>query len=266
MYDKYNRKINYLRISVTDRCNLRCTYCMPETGIELLDHKDILSFEEIKQIIKTAVKLGIDKIRLTGGEPLIRKDIVRLVSMIANIKGIKDLAMSTNGILLEQFAQPLVKAGLQRINISLDTLNPTKYTELTRGGDIKKVFKGIEAARNANLAPIKINCVVMHSSDESDAQKVKIFCNENNLQIRFIHQMDIKTGKFSIVEGGEGGNCSRCNRLRLTSNGMMKPCLFNDLEYDVRKLGAEQAIIKAVESKPEYGTLSTKNKFYSIGG
>ncbi len=266
MYDKYNRKINYLRISVTDKCNLRCRYCMPETGMQLLKYEDILSYEEITQVVKTAVKLGIDKIRITGGEPLVRKDIVKLISMIANIKGIKNLAMTTNGILLEQFAQPLAKAGLQRINISLDTVNPKKFTGLSRGGDIKMVFKGIEAAKNANLTPIKINCVVMHSSDEIDAKEVKKFCTENNLQIRFIHQMDLETGNFSIVEGGEGGNCSRCNRLRLTSNGMMKPCLFNDLEYDVRKLGAEQAIIKAVESKPEYGTLSTKNKFHSIGG
>ena len=266
MYDKYNRKINYLRISVTDKCNLRCRYCMPETGMQLLKYEDILSYEEITHVVKTAVKLGIDKIRITGGEPLVRKDIVKLISMIANIKGIKNLAMTTNGILLEQFAQPLAKAGLQRINISLDTVNPKKFTELSRGGDIKMVFKGIEAAKNANLKPIKINCVVMHSSDEIDAKEVKKFCNKNNLQIRFIHQMDLKTGDFSIVEGGEGGNCSRCNRLRLTSNGMMKPCLFNDLEYDVRKLGAEKAIIKAIESKPEYGTLSTKNKFHSIGG
>ncbi len=266
MYDKYNRKINYLRISVTDRCNLRCVYCMPEKGIKLFRHEDILSFEEIVDVVKTAVKMGIDKVRLTGGEPLVRKGITKLVSMIADIKGINDLSMTTNGTLLEHFAQPLANAGLNRINISLDTIDPKRYKEITRVGDISKVFKGIEAAKKAKLDPVKINCVVMHSSDEEDAKQVKIFCNKNDLQLRFIHQMNLRTGEFSIVEGGSGGDCKHCNRIRLTANGMVKPCLFNDLEYDVRKLGAEKAIILAVENKPEYGTVNHSNYFYNIGG
>ncbi|MFH1320796.1 MAG: radical SAM protein [Bacteroidota bacterium] len=266
MLDKYNRRIHYLRISVIDRCNLRCWYCMPKTGVQLLKHEDILSYEEITQVVETAVQLGIDKIRLTGGEPLIRRDILLLVSMIAGVKSIKDLAMTTNGILLEQFAQPLAEAGLKRINISLDTIDPEKYKEITRGGDINNVFTGIEAARTAGLQPIKINCVVLRSSNETDARDLKKYCNENNLKVRFIHQMDLTTGEFSVVEGGEGGDCKHCNRLRLTSNGIIKPCLFSDLEFDIRKLGAEQAIKQAIKAKPESGTCNFINKFHNIGG
>ncbi|HFB61706.1 MAG TPA: radical SAM protein, partial [Bacteroidetes bacterium] len=160
MLDRYNRKINYLRISVTDRCNLRCTYCMPASGIKLIPHDEIISFEEIREIVRQGVRDGISKVRLTGGEPLVRKGIVELVHMIASIPGVKDLAMTTNGILLEQFARPLAEAGLTRVNISLDTLSEKRYAEITRGGDIHKVFRGIEAARAAGLSPIKINCVV----------------------------------------------------------------------------------------------------------
>lgn len=266
MFDKYNRKITYLRISVTDRCNLRCRYCMPKYGTQLFKHEDILSYDEITEVVKTAVAFGIDKIRLTGGEPLVRKGIVKLVSMLAEIKGIKDLAMSSNGILLEDFAQSLADAGLHRINISLDTINPEKYKEKTRVGDISKVFNGINAAKAAGLIPIKINCVVMNSSDELDAKEVAKFCKGKDLEVRFIHKMDLETGNYSIVEGGDGGNCEKCNRLRLTANGMMKPCLFNDLGYNVRKLGAEEAIKKAVGNKPHCGTLNLSNKFYNIGG
>ena len=266
MLDKYNRKINYLRISVTDRCNLRCKYCMPETGIKMLNRNDILSFEEIIEIIKICLNYGIDKIRITGGEPLIRKNIVMLFSMISKIDGIKDIAMSTNAILLEKYAYKLVNAGLHRVNISLDAINPEKYSEITRGGDITQVFKGIEAAQLAGLYPIKVNCVVMKSSNEKDALEVAEFCKKNNLQVRFIHQMNFKTGEFSVVEGGDGGNCKNCNRLRLTANGLIKPCLFNDKGYDIRKLGIEEALKMAVSNKPEYGTLSYSNEFYYIGG
>ncbi|MCD6113335.1 MAG: GTP 3',8-cyclase MoaA [Bacteroidales bacterium] len=266
MLDRYNRKINYLRISVTDRCNLRCKYCMPAEGIKLFPHNEILSFDEIVEVIKTGVEMGIDKIRLTGGEPLVRKGIVDLVAMISKIKGLKEITMTTNGILLDKFAQPLADAGLDRVNISLDTLNPEKYHEITRLGDIDKVFAGIEAAKKANLTPVKINCVVMNSSEEEDAKQVRKFCAENNLMVRFIHQMDLNTGKFSIVEGGSGGDCKHCNRLRLTANGKIKPCLFSDMEYDVRELGIEKAYKLALENKPKSGTYNHSGKFYNIGG
>jgi GTP 3',8-cyclase len=266
MYDRYNRKINYLRISVTDRCNLRCVYCMPEEGIRLLDHNDILSYEEIVEVVKESIKLGISKVRITGGEPLVRKDIVRLIGMIAGLEGIEDFGLTTNGILLEQFASDLAQAGLQRVNISLDTVDQDKFRTITRGGDIRKVFSGIEAARQAGLAPVKINCVVKNSSAETDALEVKKFCILYDLEVRFIHQMDLETGCFSVVEGGKGGDCLSCNRLRLTADGYLKPCLFNDLQYSIRELGIREAFEKAINSKPEKGSQNLLNRFHNIGG
>lgn len=266
MLDHYNRKINYLRISVTDRCNLRCRYCMPEDGVCMVEHKDILTYEEIQEVVAVAVPLGMDKIRLTGGEPLVRKDIVELVRMIAEVKGVKDIAITTNGVLLEKFAQPLAEAGLHRVNVSLDTMDPEKFNNITRGGDIRKVFAGIEAARLAGLSPIKINCVIQQSSDEPDALAVKQYCLENGLQARFISQMDLSTGHFGIVEGGTGGDCTNCNRLRLTPTGKMKPCLFSDLEFDIREMGIRQAIEAALFGKPEKGTINLSNCFHNIGG
>ncbi len=159
MLDRYKRHINYLRISVTDRCNLRCTYCMPADGVKLMKHDDLLSFEEIESFTQLAVAKGISKVRLTGGEPLVRKNIVELVQRLASIEGLEDLALTTNGILLPQFAEDLKKAGLKRVNISLDTLNADRYCEITRTGNIKDVFKGIEAAQKAGFHPIKINIV-----------------------------------------------------------------------------------------------------------
>lgn len=151
MLDCYNRKINYLRISVTDLCNLRCQYCMPEEGIKLIPHEEILSFEEIYEITEEAVKLGIEKVRLTGSEPLVRRGILTLVKMLGAIEGINDYAMTTNGLLLEEFAQPLKNAGLHRLNISLDTLNPEKSSEMPRGGDVNQVLNGIKAAQRPVL-------------------------------------------------------------------------------------------------------------------
>ncbi len=266
MYDKYNRSINYLRISVTDRCNLRCTYCMPESGITLLNHEDILSFEEIIEVVKEAVTLGISKIRITGGEPLVRKGIVDLVRMISGIPEITDFGLTTNGILLHEFAEPLANAGLHRINISLDTINPVKFREITRIGNLSMVFAGIEAAKKAGLNPIKINCVVKNSSLEQDAQDVKQYCIRNGLEVRFIHEMDLESGCFTVVEGGTGGDCKSCNRLRLTADGMLKPCLFNNIGYDIRKIGIREAFLKAIDTKPERGSINGINRFHNIGG
>lgn len=266
MLDNYNRKLNYLRISVTDRCNLRCTYCMPEGGVQLLPHNDILSFEEIKAITEQAVALGVDKVRITGGEPLVRKGILTLIEMLASIEGIKDLSMTTNGMILEEFAAELKAKGLHRLNISLDTMDAAKYKEITRGGDIEKVKAGIIAARKAGLTPIKINCVITDSKEEADAQAVDAFCKENNLYVRFIHQMNLKTGHFAIVEGGDGGDCKHCNRLRLTADGKIKPCLFNNMEFDIRKLGIKKALLLAVSQKPECGSFNGVNEFNNIGG
>lgn len=266
MLDRYNRKISYLRISVTDRCNLRCHYCMPEKDPAMLRHSDILSFEEISQVVATVVPLGINKIRLTGGEPLVRKNIVSLVSMIAGVPGVQDLAMTTNATLLEKFAQPLAAAGLDRINISLDTTDEDKFRMITRGGDINKVFRGIAAAKAAGLSPIKLNCVVKQDGDRSDAESVRKYAQEQGLEVRFIREMDLQTGHFGVVEGGSGGDCKQCNRLRITSNGKIKPCLFSDLEYDIRKLGIQKAIELALDNKPAKGTVNMVNAFHNIGG
>lgn len=266
MLDHYKRNIHYLRISVTDRCNLRCRYCMPEEGVKLIDHKEILSFEEITDIVKAAAGLGVNKVRITGGEPLVRKGIVDFVRMIAVIPAITDLSMTSNGILLTEFASSLKEAGLQRVNVSLDAIDPDRYAFLTRGGDLSKALKGIETAKVAGLSPVKINCVVQESSEEPDAVAVAEYCRQNGLQVRFIQEMALKKGKFAVVDGGTGGDCPNCNRLRLTANGIIKPCLFNNKGFDVRVLGVEEALRQAVLNKPESGTINTSGSFYNIGG
>ena len=266
MLDRFNRKINYLRISVTDRCNLRCTYCMPACGIKLLDHKDVLSYDEIIEVVNEAVLMGVDKVRLTGGEPLVRKGILYLVEEIGKIEEVKDFSMTTNGVLLDQFAGDLMKAGIHRVNISLDTMNPERFKEITRVGNIEDVFRGIEAAKSAGMSPIKINCVIQKSVNEKDAVEVNKYCEENDLEVRFIKQMTLSSGSFSQVIGGEGGHCSACNRLRLTANGMIKPCLFNDIEYNVRELGVKKALETAVDNKPKCGSVNHTGRFYNIGG
>lgn len=266
MFDGFNRRINYLRISVTDRCNLRCRYCMPEEGIRLIRHEDILSFDEITEFTRVAVANGISKVRLTGGEPLVRKSIVELVRMISDIKGIKDFSMTSNGVLLAKYARDLKHAGLRRVNVSLDTVNPLRYRYITRIGNINDVFEGIEAASREGLLPVRINCVVKESKDEEDARGVADFCKRNGLEIRYIREMDLCMGFFSVVEGGTGGNCKICNRIRLTAQGMLKPCLFSDMEFDIRKLGYQKALELAVANKPEAGRKSDNGTFYNIGG
>ncbi|MBN2182274.1 MAG: radical SAM protein [Sedimentisphaerales bacterium] len=266
MIDRFGREINYLRISVTDRCNLRCRYCMPAEGISLLRHCDILSLEEIIDVTVCAVEMGIKKIRLTGGEPLVRKGIFNLVQSIAAIEGIEDFAMTTNGILLSKYARPLADAGLKRVNISLDTIDQRQYRMLTRCGNIKDVFTGINAARKAGLNPVKLNCVVGRFSRESDPQAVKEFGKTNGMKVRIIQQMSLESGSFSVVEGGSGGDCMRCNRLRLSSDGKVRPCLFSDIYFDVRQLGPEQALKAAVAHKPEAGGPCIHNLMHRIGG
>ncbi|HDZ40507.1 MAG TPA: radical SAM protein [Bacteroidetes bacterium] len=266
MYDRFNRRINYLRISVTDRCNLRCRYCMPAEGIKLISHEEILSYDEITDFTRVAVNMGIDKVRLTGGEPLVRKDLPVLVEMLAGLKGIKDLSMTTNGTLLGKYAQQLARAGLGRVNVSIDSMDPFKFTWLTRGGRLDDTLEGIDAAIENGLTPVKLNCVVKESKDEPDARMVTSFAEKKGLEVRYIRQMDLGRGEFGVVEGGDGGNCARCNRLRLTSDGKVKPCLFSELEYDIGKPGAEQAIIMALKNKPACGTVNRRGYFYNIGG
>jgi len=239
---------------------------MPEDGINMLSHKDILSYDEITEVVKTAVDLGIDKVRITGGEPLVRKNIEILIKQIADIDGIKDLGLTTNGILLPQYAEKLKQAGLKRVNISLDTVDPERFAQITRGGDIKQIFEGIKAAQKAGLNPVKINSVVFNKNDQETRNQLKKFAADNNLELRFIQQMNLDSGEFSVVEGGSGGDCSLCNRLRLTANGYIKPCLFDESGWNIREVGIKQAILEAVNHKPKEGSICHNHKFYNIGG
>ena len=189
--DKFGRNHDYLRISVTDRCNLRCQYCMGEDGIEQMSHGDILSFEDITRVVEAGAELGISKIRITGGEPLVRKGIVDLVGRITAVPGITDLAMTTNGILLARYARELKQAGLKRVNISLDTLKPELYRQITRCGDLDAVLNGIEAALENNLEPVKLNVVLMKGINEGEVLDFLKLTLEKPLHVRFIEYMPI---------------------------------------------------------------------------
>ena len=239
---------------------------MPEEGVKLIRHEDILTYDEITAFTRVAVAAGITKVRITGGEPLVRKGVADLVRMLAAIDGITDLSMTTNGIYLSDHAMALADAGLMRVNVSLDTLDPEKYRYVTRGGDLAAVLQGIEAAQKAGLRPVKINCVIKSTPDETDAREVAGYCMKEGLEVRFIRQMDLATGTFSVVHGGTGGHCAKCNRLRLTPEGMLRPCLFSDRGFSIRELGAGEALRQALEAKPERGTANHINGFYNIGG
>jgi cyclic pyranopterin phosphate synthase len=239
---------------------------MPAEGVPLMHHDDILRYDEIVELVKKAVQYGINKVRITGGEPLVRKGIASLIEMIAAIPEILDLSLTTNGILLTKLAVDLKNAGLQRVNVSLDTLDPVRYTLITRWGDINQVIEGIKAAMKAGLLPVKINCVIKNSTDEPDAQSVGNFGKQLGLEVRYIHQMDLVNGYFRGVIGGDGGNCASCNRLRLTSNGLIKPCLFSNKAYSIRTLGPAKALELALSNKPVCGSFNSTGEFYNLGG
>lgn len=190
MRDQHNRNINYLRLSVTDLCNLKCKYCMPEVGVEKKKHSEILSFESCVEIVQSAAELGVNKVRITGGEPLVRRGIVDLVKRISETEGIDELAMTTNGILLSKNAEALKKAGLNRVNISIDTLNPVKYHSITRGGKLQDVLDGIEAARFYGLTPIKLNVVIINGFNTDEIEKFIGMATED-LEVRFIELMPV---------------------------------------------------------------------------
>lgn len=312
LVDDFNRHINYLRISITDRCNLRCAYCMPPEGITHIGHHDVLSYEEIVRIARIAVTEGITKIRITGGEPLVRKGVVNLIHLLSHLQGITDLSMTTNGILLADYAQALVDAGLNRVNVSMDSLNPDLFREITRGGDLSSVWKGIEKAAELGLNPIKINVVAIQGFNEGEIADFARLTLEHNYHVRFIEFMPVGTangwekGKYlscssirSLLEkdyrldplpstdrgnngpaqlyqiaGGRGvvgfinaisGHfCASCNRLRLTSDGKLRPCLFSDEEIDIRdslRSGSSDQEVRtllhqALLSKPKGHTIS----------
>ena len=191
LIDNYNRKIDYLRLSVTDRCNLRCTYCMPERGIKLLDRRELLTFEEILRAVRILSELGIKKIRLTGGEPLLRDNILSLIEGIKNIPGIEDISLTTNGTLLGKFLKDLYSADIRRINVSMDSLDPKKYREITRGGDLTKVLEAIESSVEMGFESVKINVVLTSLFDQKDSLEFIKFAIEKPVSIRFIEMMSI---------------------------------------------------------------------------
>ncbi|MCR4429684.1 MAG: GTP 3',8-cyclase MoaA [Tepidanaerobacteraceae bacterium] len=277
MKDAVGREINYLRISVTDRCNFRCLYCMPEEGVEPKSHPDILRFEEITEFVKAVAPLGISKIRVTGGEPLARKGVVEFVRQLHEVEGIKDISMTTNGSMLSSVAADLKKAGLDRVNISLDSLKPERFHRITRRGRLADVLRGIDAALNAGLVPVKINCVAVRGFNDDEIGDFINLTRNYPIYIRFIELMPLgETGwgrghylsaeeiKDSIKEellptsapAGAGPAvyyrvpgaigavgfitpisrhfCDACNRVRLTADGKLKPCLESDMEIDVK--------------------------------
>ena len=266
MIDRFEREITSLRISVTGSCNLRCRYCVPPATAMEDNGRKVLSYEEIVEVVRAAVGVGVRKVRLTGGEPLMRPDVDALVRMLAEIDGIDDLAISTNGIMLAESATELARAGLHRVNISLDTVDAARYRKIAGGGDLSRVLAGIKAAVEAGLEPIKLNCVVKRSSDEPDARGVARFGSENGLEVRFIREMDFRTGKFSVVEGGTGGDCSQCDRLRLSCDGQVRPCLFSDLSFSVRELGPSRALEEAIRAKPQKGAACSQSWIRVTGG
>ncbi|MEN6621855.1 MAG: radical SAM protein, partial [Smithella sp.] len=263
--DKFNREINYLRISVTDRCNLRCIYCMPEEGMQLKQHREILRYEQIEQIVKEAAGLGFNKVRLTGGEPLVKKDIEILIERLAGIEGIRELCLTTNGILLVQKAKLLRQAGLTSLNISLDTLQPEKYREITRIGNLTDVLNGIDAAIDEGFK-IKINMVVIKDKNENEIEDIKKFCQEKNIRTQLINHYSLRQNKNDDYIFDRPPKCKNCNRIRLLSDGVLKPCLHSDIEYKINFADVRESLKKAILSKPERGSSCMSRKMFEIGG
>ena len=200
MLDHYDRDINYLRVSITDRCNLRCTYCRPKEGISLKGHADILRYEEILRVVSQTVKMGLIKVRLTGGEPLVRRGFVEFAGDLKKIKGLQDISLTTNGILLAQYAEDIFRAGITRINISLDSLDKEKYFQITRGGNLDDVFNGIAAAEKAGFAPIKINTVLIKGFNDNEALDFARLAFSKPFQVRFIEIMPVSEVNASQPE------------------------------------------------------------------
>jgi GTP 3',8-cyclase len=283
LIDTFGRLHDNLRISVTDRCNVRCFYCMPEEGVKSMPHAEILTFEEIERFVRVAVQLGVTKLRVTGGEPLVRKGLPVLIRMLSAIPGVRDLALTTNGVLLAKHAQALYDAGLRRLNVHLDTLDRERFLRITRRDDLGKVLEGIEAARKIGFGPIKINAVAVKNLVEPDIVSLARFGRENDMEIRYIEFMPLDSqelwsrgkvltademiatlsreiaplveipdrdprapateyrfadgiGRVGFIASVSRPFCLNCNRLRLTSDGKLRYCLFAIDETDVKEL------------------------------
>lgn len=301
LIDSYGRKINYLRLSVTDRCNMRCRYCMPAEGMNKLPRADILSYDELFRIARAAVALGIEKIRVTGGEPLVRKGITGFLARLADIHGLRQLVLTTNGLCLDEMAEDLHSAGVQRLNISLDSLQPEVFTRITRGGDLSRVLAGIAAAEQIGF-PVKINMVVMRGVNDTEVVDFASLAIHKPFTVRFIEYMPaIKESNWRSltvpsqeildrigmkyncqpidrkeltgpaleyrIEGGAGtigvitpisGHfCGDCNRIRVTSTGVARGCLFSASETDLKPYlktpdmhGLYEALRAIVTGKP----------------
>ncbi|NTV36648.1 MAG: GTP 3',8-cyclase MoaA [Anaerolineaceae bacterium] len=307
LIDRFGRRITYFRISITDRCNLRCVYCLPPDGVEWQPHENILRYEEIAEVVRIAATEGIQEIRITGGEPLIRKNLSDLVRMITETPGITDTSLTSNGLLLEAQIEELAAAGLKRINISMDTLDPEKYTRITRGGKLDRVFAGLVAAEKFGITPIKINAVVMRGVNDGELEDLARLSYDHPWQIRFIEIMPIlnqtpwgegfpspdsvyfpinemlqrleklglqpednsKIGlgpaKNYRLPGAQGSLgfisplgesfCEGCNRLLMTADGSLRPCLLSDVEIPIRNILRSGGDIRpyfqtAVDQKP----------------
>ncbi len=268
MFDSYNRRIEYLRVSVTDRCNLRCRYCMPEEGVCKKLHRDIISYELIERTVAEAVTLGITKIRITGGEPLVRKGIVGLVERLAGIEGLRELTMTSNGTLLSDFADRLKRAGLDRVNVSLDTLDSEKFRWLTRGGDIGTVLRGLDSLRQAGFEHTKINMVLLSGFNTDEVENMQAFCRREGFQLQRIHQYHL--ANYRSIDFSAAAErptpCSLCNRIRLTADGMIKPCLFSDIELPLDPGNIRESLLRAVAEKPPRGCANTSRENWQIGG
>jgi len=322
--DSLGRQINYLRLSVTDRCNMRCFYCMPREGIVKKTHEALLSYEELLLIAQTAVSIGIEKIRITGGEPLVRRGIVNFLARLAAIPGLRHLALTTNGLLLAEMAIDLYQAGVQRLNVSLDSLDARTFSDITSGGDLRRVLAGLDAAEKAGFPPPKINVVIMRGVNDSEILDFAEMSRSRGNSIRFIeymptikdegwqrycisgeeilqritarHQLEqVDKGPFAgpsrdfripgargsigIITAVSGHFCSACNRIRVTSTGQAKGCLFSDQKTDLNpwlrppdQHGLAEVLREIVSGKPERHNISEngythKNfKMSQIGG
>lgn len=310
MRDQFGRNIDYLRISITDLCNLRCVYCMPPEGVVKRCHSDILSLEEIQEIAQAAVELGVRKIRVTGGEPLVRRGVVDLCRRLGVIPGVEDLALTTNGLLLEEMAADLYAAGVHRVNISLDTLDAEKYHTITRGGRLSQALAGIQAAEAAGMSPIKINTVLIGGFNDDEISTLVELTRLHPWEVRFIELMPIGhtvpfgpeaylpnrhvlervpelvpgeipssgvatlyrlpdgIGRVGLISPLSNHFCGACNRLRLTADGHIKPCLHSSEEIPLRGLHGTQlreALVQAIQDKPScHGELSCGSRSQSL--
>ncbi|MBQ5668942.1 MAG: GTP 3',8-cyclase MoaA [Peptococcaceae bacterium] len=302
MIDKFGRNITYLRLSVTELCNLRCRYCMPADGVCKKSHTEMLTEDEMIDVVKAAASLGITKARITGGEPLVKKNIVSICERTANVDGIEEVCLTTNAVLLPQYAKPLRDAGVNRLNISLDTLNPEKYAYITRIGVLEDAMQGIQEALDAGFEKVKINAVLIGGFNEDEISSLAELTMQYPIDVRFIEMMPMydsgdfdETGlvpcakvlevlpELQIVNASDGvaelyrlpnalGNvglirpisahfCGTCNRIRVTADGKLKPCLHASTEYALKGLSFDDmktVMAEAIYHKPQWhGELDT---------